>query len=683
MIIYQTLDTHRHHIRLITILPLVLNAPQSAPVECRLQDVCIDDEHFTLAYKKFLSDKDALGAWKDPERLSELLSPGEELGEWINVSNPSNDATTHLPEFRYEWGDFMALSYTWGDPTIGREIFVNGHSFMVTKNVDDCLRALRRKQYTQAGWKYWIDAICINQEDVIERASQVKRMREIYTKAWTPIIWLGEQVEGSHGALDLIETLARDYSSRDGVIQLTDILHRNPDHFGKGCWRAFNEVACRRYWRRLWILQEAALGRSTTPVLCGDRTVPWAPFPQAFNLLAQTDEVINTNITNELNEVDLDLDKAIWLNLSTVHEIQVLQDRHLNFRRSNMYRLLLLSRTVFATDPRDKVYGLLGLMEDSVATLIEPDYTDTVTNVYTSFTLATIKGTGSLDILRHSAFIEGSSTPSWLPLLRVQPPTVALPALTISDTAFATSGSSLAIAQPLADAKFLSCKGFLIDHVDGTGCIWSKGWSPKTVTPSKHGFNSYGCFDGAREAIWRSLVACHSVPSEPLDPALDNNSGFAALLATPALSTMALPQGSPLKDVVDSNVLTWCVWSLQGNADFPIAGRRMEEYFWTEVDARRIDAVQLRAALMQKDRVGLERKLITTEAGYVGLALETAEQGDALAVLLGCSMPIVLRMVEGEDGDVRWRVIGECYVHGIMRGEAMEWGIETQDIVLC
>ena len=124
--------------------------------------------------------------------------------------------------------------------------------------------------------------------------------------------------------------------------------------------------------------------------------------------------------------------------------------------------------------------------------------------------------------------------------------------------------------------------------------------------------------------------------------------------------------------------------SLRGNADFGVAGRRMEEYFWTEVDPRRIDAVQLRAALMQKDRVGLDRKLITTEGGYVGLALETVEQGDAVAVLLGCSMPIVLRkVVEAEDGDVRWRVIGECYVHGIMRGEAMGWGLETRDIVLC
>lgn len=102
-----------------------------------------------------------------------------------------------------------------------------------------------------------------------------------------------------------------------------------------------------------------------------------------------------------------------------------------------------------------------------------------------------------------------------------------------------------------------------------------------------------------------------------------------------------------------------------------------------EVDSREIDARRLRDALMQKDRVGLDRKSITTARGYVGLALETVKQRDVMAVLLGCSTPIVLRKVPGNGGDVGYRVIGECYMHGIINGEAMQWGLETQDIVLC
>ena len=271
--VYQPLDTHQDEIRLVTVLPLAPGMPDSAPVECHLQHFCLNDQHFTPAYKKYVNDKDATGAWNDPRNYSERLSLEDESDDWIRIARPGDDATTHLPYFRYEWGDFMALSYTWGGLSNVCEILINGQPLTVTKNVEACLRALRRKRYVQDGWKFWIDAICINQKDVIERAGEVKRMREIYTKAWTPIIWLGEQVESSDDALELIRMLASEYMSRDGIARLTNTLHQNAQHFGEGCWRALNEMICRPYWRRLWILQEAALGRATTPVLCGDRTL--------------------------------------------------------------------------------------------------------------------------------------------------------------------------------------------------------------------------------------------------------------------------------------------------------------------------------------------------------------------------------------------------------------------------
>jgi hypothetical protein len=671
---YQPLDASRDEFRLLTILPLAPGSSDSAPVECYLQKFCLNDEHFTPAYKKYLNDKNATGAWNDPREYSERLIQGDELGDWTEIVQPSDDATTHLPEFRYEWGDFMAISYTWGGSANVREILVNGQPLMVTQNAEACLRVLQSKQYVQNGWKFWIDAICINQNDIIERASLVKRMREIYTKAWTPIIWLGEQEGSSDEALDLITTLAGEYSSPDGVSRLTDALHRNAQHFGKGVWRALYELICRPYWRRLWIFQEAALGRSTTPILCGHRTLSWIHVARAFSLLIKTDEVINTYITNELRDAFIPFNIAIWANLYTANEIQSLQDIQLQGKRTNTYRLLNLSRLVFSTDPRDKVYGLLGLMDESLASLIEPDYTDTVLNVYRSFTLTIIEATGSLDVIRHTAPAADSPFPSWVPDWTVAPKTTAL---TLSETSFATSGSSLASIQTLTDSQLLSCKGFIIDRFDGMGAMWAKGWSPDSIVPTKGTANPYGTFEGVRDAIWKSMVACRSLPSEPL------NVDHGSLLATPLLAEMGIPEHSPLKDVTSSNVFLWCVRSLKSNAGFQVAGRRMEEYFWKKAEPEDIDAMHLRDALMQKDRVGERRRLVTTGRGYVGMALETIERSDAIAVLLGCSMPVVLRKVEGGSGHVRWQVVGECYIHGIMDGEAMEWGMEAQDIVLC
>src|SRR5277367_3747830 len=64
---------------------------------------------------------------------------------------------------------FEALSYTWGDASSKRLIFLNERMFLVTKNLNTALRQLR---YTQDERVIWIDALCINQYDIVERNHQ-------------------------------------------------------------------------------------------------------------------------------------------------------------------------------------------------------------------------------------------------------------------------------------------------------------------------------------------------------------------------------------------------------------------------------------------------------------------------------------------------------------------------------
>lgn len=74
-----------------------------------------------------------------------------------------------------------------------------------------------------------------------------------------------------------------------------------------------------------------------------------------------------------------------------------------------------------------------------------------------------------------------------------------------------------------------------------------------------------------------------------------------------------------------------------------------------------------------------------TEKGYVGIVLETARKDNVIAALLGCNMSMALRQsktTEEGSGDVRWKVVGECYLQGVMDGEAMDWRLEPQDIAL-
>jgi len=755
-----------HEIRLITIQPSQHFEEQ---VECTLDHFDITEQAYTDRFATAIRELRTILQKSDPEQergrslsstcslRDELFRPVYEkalrseeeseayknavyLGEDPEQHTYPNDGPITLPEFRYSWGDYIALSYTWGDPANIREILVNGRKLEVTQNVDAMLKTLRSKSYIKRGWKVWIDAICINQKDLRDRSSQVQKMHEIYTRAWTPIVWLGEMEEDTATGLDLLASLADDYSSEDGAARLTATLHRNPEHFGKHAWRGLHEVLCRPYWRRLWVLQEVACGGRTMPVLCGDRTLLWHQFSTVFNLLRQTDEVRNTYIKRELDAALIALHLEIWADEDTVRSsipafkdielistppnmyplvinadeiidsfitdelkaafipfnpeidaylnaadgLQTLQESQLAGVETNLFSLLNLSRSVLATDPRDKIYGLLGLIDRSLASRVKLDYSQSLLDVYRSFTLLIIDATGSLDIIRHST--TDSSMPLWVPNWTVAP---AAATLTSSETTFSTSGTSRAsIKILLPDQSLLSCKGFIIDYFDGTGAMWATGWTTNSITPSTSTANPYKTLAATRDAIWRSLVANHASPDKLLK---SDDPRYGDLLATPALADArdSLPQNSLVRDIVDSNVFSWCVRSLRANASFRVAGLQMADYFLDKESsgaelAMRIDAPSLRQALMQKDRVGVQRKLATTERGFVGLVNDRVERGDMVAVLKGCSVPFVLRKTRKvtENVGVTWQVLGECYLHGVMNGEALGWGLEEEDIVL-
>ncbi|KAK6442070.1 hypothetical protein LTR95_001689 [Oleoguttula sp. CCFEE 5521] len=85
---------------------------------------------------------------------------------------------------------YEALSYVWGTSQAAYNITVNGEpGFNVTENLHRALARLRLKDQSRV---LWVDAVCINQTDLAEKADQVSRMDDIYTHAERVLIWLGD-----------------------------------------------------------------------------------------------------------------------------------------------------------------------------------------------------------------------------------------------------------------------------------------------------------------------------------------------------------------------------------------------------------------------------------------------------------------------------------------------------------
>lgn len=104
---------------------------------------------------------------------------------------------------------FEALSYVWGPKDEGHSISINNRVEPVTNNLHAALLSLRDVYLERI---LWVDAICINQGDEVEKAEQIQYMPDIYSKATRVIVWLGEAADGSDWALQEIRMAAEDPS---------------------------------------------------------------------------------------------------------------------------------------------------------------------------------------------------------------------------------------------------------------------------------------------------------------------------------------------------------------------------------------------------------------------------------------------------------------------------------------
>src|SRR5882757_4523195 len=104
--------------------------------------------------------------------------------------------------------NYTALSYTWGSEGCTEEISINGQCFRINQNLHSAIQQLRRRNQFSG---MWIDAICINQQDRIEKSWQVAQMGDVYKNATEVIIWLGEAADNSEDLFEVLDGIGRPY----------------------------------------------------------------------------------------------------------------------------------------------------------------------------------------------------------------------------------------------------------------------------------------------------------------------------------------------------------------------------------------------------------------------------------------------------------------------------------------
>ncbi|KAK3997893.1 heterokaryon incompatibility protein-domain-containing protein [Cladorrhinum sp. PSN332] len=628
---YQPLK-NQTDIRLVTIYPGQLDDPiiigishapldESEPRPPRLSlavlQVSLPDNWraYQLLDKRFIywyetDQEDGYAQWEHPDPTVDL-SPYEQVQADYAFS----------PEYE-------ALSYTWGSPADPETAYIrednddddkspkNYSQLPIGRNLASAIRHLRDPEHKRV---LWIDALCIDQSDINERDSQVGRMDSIYRLAKKVVIWLGPEANDSKHALETLEHLGRQafltvdgfsYASLDATEpELAD--PETPLPWEKKTWLAVRDLLSRPWFERLWIVQEIQLAEEAV-LVCGKKQIPWPVFGYGYTTMRNND---------------------VWpaecISRSEIRNICLLF--YGNDVRSPIVERFLGMKSQLCVDPRDFIYGTLGMVTPAFKAKIEPHYGLPVERVYQDAAVAHIEHVQRLEILKlcHQVGRRVDDIPSWVPDFSA-PAVVGL--------------------QPW----------------EQFAAGYSRAWVE--FSPSRPNIMKAA---GVRCAVVKSAT-------EPI-PLDDPHKALQALRALEPrdLDTWAAPYptGEPFKkayaitlcqnsvrDRFDRNTMPYLKnWTKQDSPN-ALFGERAEENQDGSISLTADEAFNI--SLLQG------RPYVVTEEGYIGFGSPGTKPGDIVCILLGSNDPIILRQQQpGESED--FTVIGDGYFYGLGDANAL------------
>jgi len=245
---------------------------------------------------------------------------------------PSQDSALSCSLYHTNFAEsphYDALSYEWGSPASTKPLQIEGARLLIGETLHEALVHLRVMKFRAL----WIDAICINQDDLAEKQYQVGLMDFIYHRAKRVLVWLG---------LPMPDLIIEDDDER--------LVHnRNLEMFCTWSWD-------HTYWSRVWIVQEIALARKLI-VCIGKHNLPWARY-----LTTLQRHRLFSSRGGKIQKLD--------------------EKRNGRHGPSNRLEQLLADfKHAQCRETRDKIYGFLGLAHDCPPEL-RPDYSKSLFDIY-------------------------------------------------------------------------------------------------------------------------------------------------------------------------------------------------------------------------------------------------------------------------------------------------------------
>ncbi|KAL2075158.1 hypothetical protein VTL71DRAFT_100 [Oculimacula yallundae] len=591
-------------------------------------------------------------------------------------------------------GPYIALSYCWGSLEDTKTIHVDSVEFKATTNLVSALKAIRklkRKTGDGAFTRLWVDAVCINQNDPQERSQQVRTMRQIYSKAQEVLAFAGHcNVE--KGTLPMgmsrAQTLSRlkiihgtsDWDKKPAShntlheIQLPSpkiqaIETRELLDFADYA-RFFGEP----YWNRAWVIQEITVGPQVT-VLYGDIEFLWEDIVAFFSLLKKSERAQQFPQFQFSQGID--------------HLLEFRERYYVNDTLMSLFEALNLSRRALATDPRDKIFALLGLCHDGSTFVPVPNYRQPLESIIADMSKAMMTRKKSLDAicLRGISFNQSiRSLPTWAPnweriwkggttlqednLLMTQKVGSFNPImggstgllLNVRGTRIGSVTHLTSAMKPHSrDDEPLPVRA---PWILKTGSLAAEIPALGSASPDVSRF---------LQIIWKTLTM-----GLPIKDTIEPQSEL-------CFSTLWMPHGRG--SIHDLNLIEW----IDRNAFFVIGKWTLREWSQTKRLARlsktSVDNIsKIEHFVNVLGRVlgsGMRLACLDTRQYFIGMVHPDAQVGDLIYNLRGCSVPVILRKTSDPFGPTNhYEVIGSAYLDESLGVDAVLANMPTENITL-
>ncbi|KAJ4993122.1 het domain-containing protein [Stagonosporopsis vannaccii] len=547
----------------------------------------------------------------------------------------------------HETGSYEPLSYVWGDSSRCSEFFCRGRTIALTTNLQEALRRLRRQDRPRY---LWVDQLCINQDDQMERSRQVQHMNTIYKNATHVLVWLGnDPLAEARGAFELIHSLAQTFNSAHDKeafrVRYTERLHDQSHEY----WEPLKHLCNNVWFTRGWVVQEIGTKAPAT-LYWGDLKCDWALISGVVQELA--------NFHHMRGRFNLKTSLIKYMFRRFIEPPG--PSRHDN-RFSLMYELQR-ARHCKLSDPRDRVFMFLGhysmRMGNSLLEELQADYSKTVEEVYFDVAKRALLGDPEKSLITLAAIQHRvlptrpgvkyeNDLPSWVPDWRHFENHIMSEPVS-PHCAHGNKNFRVSI-----EGNRLFVRGSRVDSVEV--CSKPLKWKEFHYDPSRK--------DLAIVSLWTDICgkAGFELESRYMDDPLNDSALFAYLqtISTGGVAT-ALRECRQWSEVSKEELLArglaYLTKVLDSSSILSPTIRQKAEggdaYNWSR----------------DSDCAAFNRVFARTQQGRYVLGPRLMQPGDILCVLYGGKMPFVLR--SWCNGD--FLLVGECYVHGLMEGQVVD-----------